>query len=138
MKAKELFEAVRNGKKGLQNLHDRMEFYREMATSTTGLSEIYIRSSENHSKTERAALALIELSDKLGAELENYAELVRRADRVLEALDDPSYKEILTLRYLKGLSWFAIQQRTGAAEVDVLYKRNGRALLAADKILESI
>lgn len=135
MTAKEIFQDAMKAQKEIKLLNGRRAHYIEMATSLSGMSEVYIRSTEKRSRTEAAAIGLVEVADKLGEQGERYLAQVRNAEEIIARLEKPRHRQLLTLRYIEGLSWRSVSDEMGYKDPQSVYRVHGWALLAAEKIL---
>lgn len=138
MRAKDFFLAVRDAEHKLKILRAKKRKYQEMATSLTGMSETNIRSTGNRSRTESAALRLIEVEDQMGDEGEQYAALIARAEKVLKQITVQRYADVLTYRYILGLSWRSVADEMRYNDAKSVYRVHGWALAAAQRILDQM
>ena len=137
-RAKDFFLSVRDAEHKLKSLMRRRQHYEEMASNITGMSQGNIRSRENRSRTESAALRLIETAEALDDESEQYAELIRQAEALIKRIEKPRYRDVLELRYLCGLSWRTICDEMGYRDQKSAYRVHGWALAEAQKLLDEV
>lgn len=130
---KDLFHSVYVAQQRLNDLKMRIDHYRDMSLTIASMSDIRISGGKPRSRVEDAALNLSMLADSLEKEAEAYITRIKEAEAILHAMPHDSYRQILTLRYLKGLSWTDTAAALGIDNMDMLYKRHGRALLEAEK-----
>ena len=137
MNSKEYFQNVYTAVRKLQVLRERRNVYLSMGLSSPGMSSDGIHGgSIKSSRTEKAALELAELSEGIESHITELSAILLDAERILEQLD-PSYARILQMRYIQCLRWSEIQHALGC-DAATTYRRHGRALQAAGRILESI
>ena len=86
MRAKDFFLAVRDAEHKIRVLQSKRRRYQELAASITGMSETNIRSTGNRSRTENAALRLVEVDEQMGDAGERYVALIETAENVLGQL----------------------------------------------------
>lgn len=138
MGAKEFFQSVLEAQRELKLIRKKREHYLDMATGTSGMSETNIRSSGKRSRVEAAALELVELADQLDKEAEIYVERVKLAEQIIQKLEKPRYRQVLTLRYLAGHSWRTVADEMDYADVNSAFHVHGWALRAAEKFLPTV
>lgn len=138
MRAKEFFLAVRDAEHRIRVLQTKRRRYRELASSITGMSETNIRSTGNRSRTENAALRLVEVEDQMGDAGEEYVALIEQAERVLSQIRVQRYADVLTYRYILGMSWRSVADEMGYKGSKSVYEVHGWALAAAQKIMDKM
>ena len=69
------------------------------------------------------------LERELDARIGEYAELVRRIERTIDAVEDERYRDVLKYRYLNGWSWKKIAERMHFSQ-DWVWRLHARALKA--------
>lgn len=74
------------------------------------------------------------LAAEIEARVAAYAEGVRQVERVIDAMEEARYREILRYRYLNGWSMRRIAKEMGYSE-DWAYRLHRRALRAAERRL---
>lgn len=137
MSAKSILTEAQEAKKELVLLKRRKDQYMDMATSISGTSENFIRSTDVHSRVENAALRLVEVCDRLEREAERYAEAISKAEALISSLDNSKYRQVLTLRYIEGCNWKKICEEMGYRDEKSAFRVHGWALQAADSKLHS-
>lgn len=138
MRAKEFFLAVRDAEHKIKILRAKKRKYQEMATSLCGMSETNIRSTGNRSRTESAALRLIEVEDQMGDAGEQYVALIEQAEKILSQIKIQRYVDVLTYRYILGMSWRSVADEMGYKGPKSVYEVHGWALAAAQRILDEM
>lgn len=117
-------------------LKDERDTYLSMAAGTGAASEVYVKSTDPHSRTESAAIRLSELTELLDAQTKECLAVIARAREVIAAIDNPAYQRVLTYRYLFGYRWKDIQDRMDYMDIKSAFRIHGWALQAAQKILD--
>ena len=135
MSAKDIFQAAFRAQKEIRILQQRREHYLTLAMSVAGLSSTPVQGGEKNSRTESAAIGLAEVADKLEKQAEQYLAAIRPAEELIEKLDKPRHREVLSLHYLQGYSWGRVSVMMGYQDPKSVFRVHGWALLAADKIL---
>ena len=84
-----------------------------------------------------ASKTLSDLAADITAEVQAYAALQRQLQTLLDSLPVPErYRTLLELRYLSGSKWEEIAEAM-SMHVRWVYRMHGRALQAAQKILDA-
>ena len=138
MRAKDFFLAVREAERAVKGLRAKLRKYQEMAASIGGMSETNIRTIGNRSRTENAALRLVETEDQLGDAGEQYVTLIEKAERVLAQIKTRRYVDVLTYRYICCMSWRSVADEMGYRGEKSVYEVHGWALAAAQKVLDKM
>ena len=74
-------------------------------------------------------VAMLALERELDGRITEYAERVREIERVIDAVEDGQYRDLLKYRYLNGWSWQQISERMSFSQ-DWLWHLHARALQA--------
>lgn len=135
MEAKEFFQSVLDAQRAIYAIREKQEHYTEMATGMSGMSETNIRSSSRRSRVEAAAVGLVDLSDKLDKEAEKYLARIRQAEQIIQKLEKPRHRQVLTLRYLAGHSWRTVADEMDYKDIKSAFRVHGWALMEAQKFL---
>ena len=138
MRAKDFFLAVRDAEHKIKVLRAKERKYRELASSITGMSETNIRSTGNRSRTESAAVRLVDVEDEIADAGEQYVALIERAEQVLGQIKIQRYVDVLTYRYILGLSWRSVADEMGYKGPKSVYEVHGWALAAAQRIMDKM
>jgi len=138
MRAKDFFLAVRDAEHKIKVLRAKERKYRELASSITGMSETNIRSTGNRSRTESAAVRLVDVEDEIADAGEQYVDLIEQAEKVLGQIKTQRYVDVLTYRYILGLSWRSVADEMGYKGPKSVYEVHGWALAAAQRILDKM
>ena len=83
-----------------------------------------------------ASKTLSDLAADITAEVQAYAALQRQLQTLIDSLPVPEYRTLLELRYLSGSKWEEIAEAM-SMHVRWVYRMHGRALQAAQKILDT-
>lgn len=87
------------------------------------------------SKTETAAVGLVFMTEQLTKKIEEYTELIKRAELLIAQLPQEKFQKILTLKYLCGWSWRSIQDEMGYKDEKSTYRCHGYALRELQKLM---
>ena len=138
MRAKDFFLAVRDAEHKIKVLRAKERKYRELASSITGMSETNIRTTGNRSRTESAAVRLVDVEDEIADAGEQYVALIVKAEKVLGQIKIQRYVDVLTYRYILGLSWRSVADEMGYKGPKSVYEVHGWALAAAQRIMDKM
>jgi hypothetical protein len=138
MRAKDFFLAVRDAEHKIKVLRAKERKYREIASSITGMSETNIRTTGNRSRTESAAVRLVDVEDEIADAGEQYVALIEKAEQVLGQIKTQRYNDVLTYRYILGLSWRSVADEMRYHDAKSVYRVHGWALAEAQRILDKM
>ena len=138
MGAKEFLQSIRDAERRIRAIRAMRAHYLEMACSMTGMSETNIRSTTKRSRVETSALELVELADELGGKAEELVGLVKKAEAVIAQIENPRYREVLSLRYLAGKSWVEVAGAMGYRDVHSAHAMHGWALKEFQRKMEKV
>jgi hypothetical protein len=96
-----------------------------------------VQTSGNHDRMGDAAAAIVDLRDKIGAEIERYLAIRAEVSGVIAQVEDGAQRDILKMRYLGGERWQAIADGLNITPRHV-FRIHGAALRAVDKIRQGI
>ena len=112
----------------------RAEKYREMAMQATGRTDaIRVSGTSERSKVEKYILELWDVHNELQQEIAQLMEKSREAEAQIRRLPDSRYRAVLELRYLCGLTWEEIAERTSFT-LRWVHKLHKEALEAFGKV----
>ena len=134
MQVKEFLQSIRGAEREIKVLRAKQEHYLDMATSMGGMSESNIRNTNKRSRVETAAVELVVLADQAGDQAEALIRRLKAAEWLIAQVENPRYRQVLTLRYLAGKSWTVIAREMGYREEHNAHTTHGWALAAAQKI----
>lgn len=129
--------AVRDAERQLWMIARKREHYQAMAIRMGGMSEVHVRSSDQHSAVESAAVHLADLEADLDAAEQHYAALVREAEELIQQIPQEPYRMVLTLRYILGHSWRTISDEMDYKDPKSVFRAHGWALKEAQKVLDN-
>lgn len=130
MTAKEFLRSIQGHERRIKVLMERRQHYYDLAMQGTGSREARrIGGTSQASRVENAVCRLIDLEGDLDREIDKLVDDVRRAERIIDQLEDSRYRDILRYRYLNGWSWDKIEKETQLDRRWVL-RLHGRALVA--------
>lgn len=137
MKAKDFLNRAREAEADLRRLEALMEHYRTVGTSITSKWDATPRSGRSAgSRVESAVLGIVEAEEGVYAELEAYRKTVLEAEKMISRIRQGTFRQLLTLHYLAGLSLAETGERLGYRDRNSVYRAHGYALQEAQKILD--
>ena len=131
MRAKEFMEQVQRVEKELKVLRLRREHYIELATMTSPSgSGMPGKKGDVSSRTETAAVALVDLAAELDKRITEYSVIVKQAEELIEKIPQEKFRAFLTLHYLCGMSMRSCSDELGYKDSKSIYRVRGFALAA--------
>lgn len=134
MAAKEVLNYCERQQRALHAIMERQERYRTVAEGITTRLTGMPGSQNRNSRVEEAAIALVDLSDKLCECALRYKDAVEQVERVLCRMPTARYQEVLSRKYILLQSWEQIAEAMGFSDVSTVYKAHGRALQEFDRL----
>ena len=136
MKAREFMEQVRKAEKELLIIGAKRRHYADLMLSIgANTSSAVISKPTGASKTEMAAIGLVEMDALLAEKEKEYASLVRKAEELIGKLDQENFRNILNYKYLCNMSWKSIRDQMGYKDEKSAYRCNGYALRELQKVM---
>lgn len=122
-------------KQDIERKQNQIIELQSMAERTTGSYEaLRVSGTTSHSKLEDAVVRLSEIGDELAEMVSQYREKYREISAVIDAVEDPTYRQLLSLRYLSFMTWEQVAVEMGYSYVHVVHRLHPKALNAV-KIL---
>lgn len=138
MNAKQYFRRIRDTERRIAELKARQAHIRDLAYGNMRLSSSGVRSSSgNHSRLETAVIRLLDMDDRIAAELQACHDQIAEARALIDRIHEETYRSLLSMHYVSGLHWETIAQ-TMNYSVAHIYRLHGLALREADRILRSM
>ncbi|MCL2160107.1 MAG: DUF1492 domain-containing protein [Oscillospiraceae bacterium] len=79
-----------------------------------------------------SSTALLGLAREIDADIDRYVDIQREAKRKIDAMPNATYKLLLTLRYINGLTFEQISEEMHYCTHHIVHKLHPRALAAFD------
>ena len=117
----------------IDNLLDEYEKWRSRAEKVTPIYTIVPVGGGNGNSTQKAVENIIELQDKIIADIISIAEKWNKIRNSINKLENNQYRELLTLYYIKGLTWEEVAEKM---DLDIRWIRtlHGKALQEMNKL----
>ena len=135
MTTKDYFLRVRAAEREIRLLDAKKRHYEDMGFSiTTKLTGMPGSGQRGVSKVETAAIGMADILSDLKHQYERYSKIVKEAENLISRIPQGKYRQLLTLRYLVGMSWSSISDEMGYKDRNSVYRAHGYALLEAKKV----
>ena len=135
MQAKEYMIRVRKAEQELLRLASRRRHYLDMMQSM-GSDPAADRVQHGiSSKTENVAVGLAALAEKMEQRSREYAQIVTEAEELIAKIPQEKFRDILTYRYLSGMSWKTIRDVMGYKDEKSVYRCHGYALKELQEVM---
>lgn len=126
---------VRSSEREIRLLEAKKRHYEDMGFSISPkLTGMPGSGQRGASKVEAAAVGMVDILSSLQEQIEKYARIIREAENLIARIPQPKYRQLLTLRYLVGLSWPSISDEMGYRDRNSVYRAHGYALIEARKV----
>ena len=138
MRAKEFFLRVSRAEKELKLIRAQIRHYEDIGYNISPRHSEAPGSgskSRNVSKVEIAALGILEGVCELREQEKEYVRIIEQAKKVIEAISQEKYRQLLTLHYLCGWSFRSVSDELDYHDPNSVYRAHGWALVEAQKIL---
>lgn len=119
--------------KEIQALETEKEEAKARAVSVTAGYGVKVQTSKKN-RTEDAAVAYIDYEKKIGRRLDELYAVKSEIFDAISKVDNPTYRTLLALRYLRFLTWerIAIELNVTFQWVHILHKRALKAMEPVD------
>jgi len=136
MQAKEFMESVRRAERELKIISAKRRHYEDLIQSIgSNMGAAVISKPTGVSKTETAALGIIEMTELLAAQEKEFAAKVQEAEKLIAKLRQPKFRQILTLRYLCDWSWKSISDELDYSDEKSVFRCHKFALKELQKVM---
>lgn len=126
---------VRSSEREIRLLEAKKRHFEDMGFSISPkLTGMPGSGQRGASKVEAAAVGMVDILSSLQEQIEKYARIIREAENLIARIPQPKYRQLLTLRYLVGLSWPSISDEMGYRDRNSVYRAHGYALIEARKV----
>lgn len=137
MTAKMYLLSVQRAERELKILSSRRRHYMDLieAIGSNMAKAVVVKTSGGSSKTETAAIGLIEFTDKLAEKEKEYVALIQKAEKLIDSIKQDKFREVLKRRYLAGESWKTIRDEMGYKDEKSVFRCHGYALRELQKLM---
>ena len=136
---RQYFEGVARAERRLKVLRAKYDHYCAIGLSSTSQIDS-IGGGRQHitSRVEIAAVGMADTMRDLQTEIDKYARIVKEAEELIASIPQERYRDLLTLRYIAGMSWPKISATIGYTDRNSIYRAHGYALREARKVYDTL
>lgn len=133
MTAKEYLKNIRHWRGRMESYSQRIEALRTKVTGMQAISydKVRVQTSPQNQMDEIIA-QIFDIELRYARMLLNYHEQILQCDKMIAGMDDARHEQVLTMRYIDGLSWEKIAEQTGYSYRNVT-RLHGKALAAFER-----
>ena len=136
MTAKEYLRRVEHAEREIGMLRARIRHYEEMGMNITShFSDTPVKGSRGASRVEAASVGIVDTMQSLNANLRAYEAIVHDAEVMIGRVPQEKYRQLLTLRYLCGMSLRSVGDEMRYQDRNSVYRAHGWALLEFQRVL---
>lgn len=137
MTAKEYLLSVQRAEHELKLISARKRHYMDLIASigSNMAKAVVVQTSGNTSKTETAAIGLVDVTERLVAKEKEYVALIQKAEKLIAKIKQEKFRDILIRKYLCGQSWKTIRDEMGYKDEKSVYRCHGYALRELQKLM---
>ena len=136
MQAKEYMQRVRRAEHELKLINAKRLHFIDLAASIGSGVGTAVGKPSGASRVEAAAVGIADLTTELDVKAKEYADMIRKAEKLIACLPMEKHRQVLTLRYLSDWSWRSISDELNYKDPKSVYRVHGWALQELDRILE--
>lgn len=126
---------VQRAEKELKLISAKRRHFEDLMLSTGSGVGTAIGKPTGASRTEAAAVGLVDLTTELDVKAREYVALIHKAEALIAKLPQEKHRQILTLRYLSDWSWRSISDELRYKDPKSVYRVHGWALQELQKLL---
>lgn len=130
MTAKKFFRSLYYAQISIRKKQEKIEELQQLAESTGAIRYDKLRvvtSSPQSGGFEDLAVKIMDLQKKLREDIDDLTDRLSQGRKMINSLDDPADKLILTMRYINHMKWEEIAAELNYS-VDHVYYRHRQAL----------
>ena len=133
MTAKEYLKSIRRWRGRIDGYGQRIEALRTKVTGMQAITydKVRVQTSPENQMAEIIA-QLIDIELRHARMLLAYQEQIVQCEEMIEGLEDERHEQVLAMRYIDGMSWERIAERTGYSYRNVT-RLHGKALAAFER-----
>ena len=135
MKAREFFRQVQRAERELKMLNAKIRHFEDLGLSIGSHIGGVGGKQCGASKTETAAVGILDSTTDLNKQIQEYTALIARAEQVIRSIPQEKYRQILTYRYLCQWSFRSISDELQYNDPNSVYRAHGWALTEAQRVL---
>ena len=136
MTAKEYMVRVQTAERELEILAAKKRHYIDLMQSIgANMGKAVIGAPSGASKTEAAAVGLVDLAEQIDKKIREYTEIIKKAEALIDKLPQERFRAILTYKYLCNLSWKTIRDKMDYKDEKSVFRCHGHALKALQGVM---
>lgn len=136
MTAKEYMVRVRRAEQELEILAEKKRHYIDLMLSIgANTGKAVIRAPSGSSKAETAAVGLVDLAEQIDKKIQEYTQIVKKAEALIDKLPQEKFRKVLTYRYLCNLSWKTISDKLDYSDEKSVHTCHRYALRELQKVM---
>ena len=135
MKAKEYMQHVAKAERELKLITAKRRHFQDLAESMGGGMGTTAAKPSGASRVECAAVALADLTTELDVKAAEYTAMIRKAEGLINKLPQEKFRQVLTYKYLVGMSWKSISDEMKYQDEKSVFRTHGYALRELQKLL---
>ena len=121
----------------LKSLKARLAHYEDMGLSITShMSDAPVSASKGSSRVEMAAVGFTDTLDTIRRKIGAYTVIISDAEKMIAKIPQERYRQLLTLRYLAGMSFPSVGDEIGYRDRNSVYRAHGWALWELQQVLD--
>ena len=136
MTAKQYLRQIRAQNRRIDSLIAEKDRLKQIAEGVSGMSydDVKVQSARvtpGNRQTD-AVCKLIDIEERITAEIDNYVDMREDAERYISQLKSPVERDLLRNYYLMGLTWEQVAELMNY-DLRYLFKLHGRALISFER-----
>lgn len=138
MTAKEFLAQVQRAEKELIAISAKRRHYLDLMMNIgvkAITSDKVSTTPSGASKTETAAIGLVEMEGQLAEKEREYTALIKKAEGLIGKLSQEKFRQVLTFRYLCDWSWRSIRDELGYKDEKSVFRCHGYALKELQRMM---
>lgn len=96
--------------------------------TTSSYDALRVSGTSEHSKLENAVIRLVSIRDELGIKITKFSGKYEEITTVIDAVENSTYRQLLTYRYLGFMTWEAIAVEMDYSYYHVVHRIHPKAL----------
>ncbi len=135
MTVREYFEQIKELERQIKTKHDQIMHLKEIAIRATSVIEACRTSGTyKRSKMANAVEEMVDIERTIEKDIDRLNRLYKQISGVIVKIDNESYRELLTLRYLCNKKWEDIAERMHF-DTRSVYRIHSKALAEAQRYI---
>jgi len=134
---KDYLKQVAFAEREIKTLRARLAHYEDLGlTVTSHFTDTPVSHSKGSSRVETAAVGIVDTLSAIQGQIGAYKVIIDDAEKMISKIPQETYRRLLTLRYLAGMSFRSVSDELGYSDRNSVYRAHGWALLELQHVLE--